>query len=110
MAIEIYEVEGTFEGGHGEDNLPTFTMPPVVKRFTRIHSAHLALNSMDFRFLNGDHYLQELAIEFDEPRIRNEPEQSVIEISGRFGLRDSGDFDDPFAVRVRCLIIAEADH
>lgn len=109
MPIEIYEVEGTFEGGRGEDRLPTFHMPPVVKRSTRINSAHLALNSLDIQFLNGDHYLQELTVDLDEPRIRNEPEQAVVEVSGRFGLRDSGNFDDPYRAFVRCLIIADVE-
>lgn len=109
VPIEIYEVEGTFEGGRGEDRLPTFRMPPIVKNSTRINSAHVALNSLDIQFLNGDHYLQELTVEFDEPRIRNEPERAVVEVSGRFGLRDSGDFDDPYSAFVRCLIIAEVE-
>ena len=109
MALEVYEVEGTFEGGRGEERLPTLRFPTVTKNRIRINSAHLALNSIDVEYLNGDHYLGELTIDFDEPRIRNEPARAIVEVSGRFGLRDSGRFDDPFRVFVRCLIIADVE-
>lgn len=109
MAWQIRELEGTFEGGRGERTAPTFSLPTHVRRHVRIREAHVALNSFDVEFLNGDHYVQDITVSFDEPVVRHDASGVTVDVSGRFGMRDGGSYDDPFKVFVRCLLLTDVE-
>lgn len=110
MALEIFELEATFRGGSGEASLPSMSFPPLILNRRRVVGpVHVVLNSFEFEFPDSDHNLAEVDLTFDAPVARNETGRSVIQVSGRFGWRDAGNFDDPFRVFVRCLVIADTE-
>jgi hypothetical protein len=73
-----------------------------------IEQASAVLQGYDARFVDGDHHLGELQIQFATTIVNDAPDGPEVVVTATFGLRDwSGNWDDPYAGSVQFCLITE---